>query len=502
MRTNCNIRFYGLLLTVASITGRIACQDLKSDLTGAGLTALFPGDSGYQDASKAYNLRFNVSPAAVVYPESAQQVAAAIQAGASTHTQVVARSGGHSYIANGVGGKNGALVIDLSKLKNITVDNNAGTAVIQTGNRLGDVAQALNDQGRALPHGTCPYVGVGGHASFGGFGFASRMWGLTIDHIISAEVVLANGTIVTASNTTNSDLFWAMRGAGSSFGITTAFTFATEPVPSSALVFSYSWNAVNATALAHIISAYQSFVQTDIPATFDAELTLGKGGSSNTASVEFVGGWYGKPADLNSTVKPFLDQIPQKPTVSITGGTWLESLESLAGSDTLSTSAPDETDTFYAKSLMTPENSPMSAAAINAFASYLTHQGYTSNTNWFTQIELYGGPNSAINAVPLDATSFASRSTLFTIQFYASSSNYSPPYPNVGFSFLDAMVASIVDNSPSDWAYGAYTNYIEDKLNNSQALYYGSHYERLQSIKKEVDPNNVFNFLTSIAEPQ
>ena len=184
MRTNCNIRFYGLLLTVASITGRIACQDLKSDLTGAGLTALFPGDSGYQDASKACefyirmlvpisladqifvvdNLRFNVSPAAVVYPESAQQVAAAIQAGASTHTQVVARSGGHSYIANGVGGKNGALVIDLSKLKNITVDNNAGTAVIQTGNRLGDVAQALNDQGRALPHGTCPYVGVGGHA--------------------------------------------------------------------------------------------------------------------------------------------------------------------------------------------------------------------------------------------------------------------------------------------------------------------------------------------------
>ena len=101
---------------------------------------------------------------AVVFPENAQQVAAAVHVGASNHLQVSARSGGHSYIANGLGGDDGALVIDLSLLKNITVDANTGTAVIQPGARLGAVALALNDQGRALPHRTCPYVGLGGHA--------------------------------------------------------------------------------------------------------------------------------------------------------------------------------------------------------------------------------------------------------------------------------------------------------------------------------------------------
>ena len=112
------------------------------------------------------------------------------------------------------------------------------------------------------------------------------------------------------------------------------------------------------------------------------------------------------------------------------------------------------------QSLMTPEDSPISEEAISAFASYVTSEGHKTSTvrfshhvkngraltlftpalvvqNWFTQLELYGGPNSAINAVPLDATAFAHRSSLFTIQFYASSSNFQPPYPEEGFSFLD-----------------------------------------------------------------
>lgn len=82
---------------------------------------------------------------------------------------VSARSGGHSYTAYGLGGKNGALVVDLARLTRISVDQSNGQADIGAGNRLGDVALALNKQGaRALPHGTCAYVGLGGHASFGG----------------------------------------------------------------------------------------------------------------------------------------------------------------------------------------------------------------------------------------------------------------------------------------------------------------------------------------------
>lgn len=118
-------------------------------------------------------------------------------------------------------------MIDLRNFQNITVDSKSGTAVIEAGARLGDIVSALVAHGRALPHGTCPYVGIGGHSgrihffrhivcsslitlssAYGGFGFTSRLWGLTLDTIISIDVVLPDGTITTASATRNPDLFW------------------------------------------------------------------------------------------------------------------------------------------------------------------------------------------------------------------------------------------------------------------------------------------------------
>jgi FAD/FMN-containing dehydrogenase len=93
-------------------------------------------------------------------------------------------------------------------MKAITVRASNNTAIIETGNRLGDIALALNAAGRAIPHGTYSYVGIGGLSGYGGFGFTSRAWGLTLDTIKSATVVLANGTIAMASSTVNTDLFW------------------------------------------------------------------------------------------------------------------------------------------------------------------------------------------------------------------------------------------------------------------------------------------------------
>lgn len=84
--------------------------------------------------------------------------------GVNYNFQVVARSGGHSYIANGLGGKNGSFVVDMSNFNTISVNTSSNVATIGSGNRLGDVALALNNKGRAMPHGTCPYVGIGGHS--------------------------------------------------------------------------------------------------------------------------------------------------------------------------------------------------------------------------------------------------------------------------------------------------------------------------------------------------
>ncbi len=130
--------------------------------------------------------------------------------------------------------------------------------------------------------------------------------------------------------------------------------------------------------------------------------------------------------------------------------------------------------------------------------------------SWFIQPEVYGGSNSKINSVDVDATSFGSRNSLLTIQFYASSFDNAPPYPDEGFAFLDGMVASITDNMRDGWDYGAYYNYPDDRLDNcefppmhhlveahackGQSLYYRDHYTRLESLKTTYDPNGVFKF--------
>ena len=122
---------------------------------------LFP--KSIDGPSLVVNLRYTFQPTAIVYPNNAQDVSTAMKIGVQYNHQVVARSGGHSYIANGLRGKDGLLVVDMSNFKTFSIDSR-NVATIGPGNRLGDVALALNNNGRAMPHGTCPYVGIGGHS--------------------------------------------------------------------------------------------------------------------------------------------------------------------------------------------------------------------------------------------------------------------------------------------------------------------------------------------------
>ncbi|KAG5715384.1 hypothetical protein E4T56_gene8249 [Termitomyces sp. T112] len=488
-----------LLTAISSSLGSPALQDaLRGSLSFHGINVSFPGDPSYARVSSPFNLRFSFHPVAVTFPKNPKEVSEVIRIGVSQKLNVVARSGGHSYIANGLGGTDGTLVADLMNLSNITVDSATGTAIIESGNRLGDIITELANEGRALPHGVCPYVGIGGHASFGGFGFTSRMWGLTLDTITAVNTVLANGTILRATEYNYPDLFWGLRGSASSFGITTSIEVATLPAPPSATIFQYTWD-LNVTAAAQGLAAFQSFVQTNIPGYLGGEINLSRGPSAGTITFELLGGWYAPIEGLNATLMPLLSQLPNRPRTLIQTGTYLNSATILAGGS-LDTERPDGHDTFYAKSLMTPESSPISDKALFAFVQYIANQGFTSQMEWFVQFELYGGKNSAINSVSLNATAFAHRNSIFTIQFYASAPEKAPPYPSSGFTFLDDMVQTLISNSPANWEFGAYPNYIDDKLVNWRQQYYGSHYARLHSLKDKYDPQDLFKFPTAIDE--
>ncbi|KAH9840540.1 uncharacterized protein C8Q71DRAFT_739894 [Rhodofomes roseus] len=477
---------------------------LQSILESEGIVAYFEDQPNYQNASTPFNLRLPFKPVAIAYPSNVEEVAGAIVAGASLNVPVCARSGGHSYGAFSLGGEDGHLVIDLSMIRDIHIDNSTSVAIIGTGNRLGDVATGLfNQAGRALPHGTCPLVGIGGHTSYGGYGFTSRQWGLTLDAVIGATVALANGTIVETSASQNSDLFWALRGAAPSFGIVTHFHFQTFAAPTQPTYFNYYWSLPLDQAIT-AIELYQKFSSSpSLPKEIGFELNLFKGSAMGEILVNLQGSYYGSPEGYDAIVDPFLSAMPNQtsePQVNVTS--WLENLALLAGTPLATTPAflATDHDTFYSKSLTTPSDTPMSQEAIVALANLMSTEGWNTSTNWFVQLELYGGLSSQISMTSSNATAYFNRQSLWTIQFYASSSDYSPPYPEEGFTFVDRLVASITAAEPDTFRYGAYPNYIDASLtpHEWQTLYYGSNLDRLRKIKSEVDPTGVFTFPQSI----
>ncbi|PHH66324.1 hypothetical protein CDD80_960 [Ophiocordyceps camponoti-rufipedis] len=197
-----------------------------------------PDDASWPRAAYSYNLRPSYTPKAIAKPTSAAAVAGAIRCGTAAGLRISAKAGGHGFGGFGLGGEDGHLVIALDDMKDVSLLSDNVTAVVQPGARLRHVATQLYEQGgRAISHGSCLGVGIAGHVLHGGFGLSSRTHGLALDWLIGAEIVLANGTSLQTSQTQHPDLFWALRGAGSSFGIVTSLTFTTFAAPESVTPF-------------------------------------------------------------------------------------------------------------------------------------------------------------------------------------------------------------------------------------------------------------------------
>lgn len=203
----------------------IAYDDVPEELAG---TAVEPGDAAFGKVRSTYLRGGN--PGLVLRPRTAAEVASAVGfAREHVHLPLGIRSGGHGI--SGRSTNDGGLVIDVGALDDITVLDQAARLVrIGAGARWRDVARALQPHGWALSSGDYGGVGVGGLATAGGIGFLSRKHGLTIDHLRAVEMVLADGTLVRASETENPDLFWAVRGAGANFGVAVAFEFVVDEV--------------------------------------------------------------------------------------------------------------------------------------------------------------------------------------------------------------------------------------------------------------------------------
>jgi len=324
-------------------------------------------------------------------------------------------------------------------------------------------------------------------------------WGLTLDTIVGLDVVLADGNAIYVSETQYPDLFYAMRGAGESFGIVTTFYLQTVPAPRSVLSFSANMHSMlkkkDVAAITTAFENLQNFVLTSsflTPALSfgiytDSNYSLSLGGTCMNCDPKFFN---------NNTFPDMLHgwTIDSK---NVTAVDWLGALQILAGeSEPLKQPLHNysEHNTFYAKSVVTKNSAPLETKAIQSFWQYMVDNQNNGTLPFYSIINLYGGPESAINGPESSASSYVDRDALWVFQNYGYTASGLPPWDNRITTLVDGLQESITNAQPTG-NFSGYINYVDPSLDAAQAanLYYGEEtYNELLLIKSKYDPNHVF----------
>ena len=208
----------------------------------------------YDETRKLYNAMIDKRPALIARCADVADVISAVKFAHQNSLTVAVRGGGHN--GGGLGSVDDGLMIDLSLMRGVRVDPMSRTALVAGGARFGDVDHATHAFGLAVPSGIISTTGVGGLTLGGGLGYLTRKYGLTIDNLLSVDMVLADGSFVIANADNNTDLFWAVRGGGGNFGIVTSFTFRLHPV-STVVAGPTLWQLEDA---AEVLKFYREFM--------------------------------------------------------------------------------------------------------------------------------------------------------------------------------------------------------------------------------------------------
>ncbi|KAL2264184.1 hypothetical protein VTK26DRAFT_890 [Humicola hyalothermophila] len=460
-------------------------QCLESVGNGRADFAGFPGSPTYQPSwVRPYNLDLQVVPAAVVRPQTAEDVSGIVKCAAENGVKVQAKSGGHSYGNYGLGGVDGAVAIDMVKMQHFSIDNSTWRATLGPGTLLGQVSERLhNAGGRAIAHGVCPAIGIGGHATIGGLGPMSRMWGTALDHVVEVEVVTADGKIQRASETENSDLFWALRGASSAFGIITEFVVQTHPEPGSVVQYRYTISFGNMSNIAPLFSIWLGLIKDpNLDRRFGSMFVL------NPTGAFISGTFYGTQAEFEATRIP--DRFPDGPGRSLVFTDWMGSLAHNAEQMGLYlTGLPMP---FACKSVaFRREDLPPPNTVAELFRWFDAQDKGT--LLWFIIFDNSGG---AIAEVPLNATAFAHRDKVLYYQSYA----VGLPLSDTTRRFVANFHNKVLEAAPT--AFGTYPGYVDPALADAQEQYWGPHLARLREIKLKWDSTDVFQNPQSVRVPR
>ncbi|TKY89014.1 hypothetical protein EX895_002255 [Sporisorium graminicola] len=486
----------------------------------------------YFQASASDNVVFHYNPTLIAYPTSARLVQQAVMC-VSEHSDapIAARSGGHSFAGFGSGGMDGSVVIDLARLNSVVSHPQRASVEVGPGARLGDVVKGLWHQGngqRAMSTGTCAGVGVGGLSLCGGFGPMSRKWGLTADNILEADLVLANGSMVTVSESQHPELLWALRGSGSFFGIVTRFLFQSQDASPPVISFEFRWTPSIDTvdkAIAVMLAVQAFSLQHDLSNDLGLHIQLRKPSQSDPqpsmnrpVSIEVKGIYLGPVAEWDQLQSKLMAELrsysaPEPDTQKVTLHNYLELMEEWddfgKGEHKLDTEAiHKQHNNFVTKSSLTLKpNKGFDQQALRPLMQYIWDTSLTAGQDvdlpngkhvfwaWNIYFELFGGGRPA-HAQPKakKLSSFPHRDGLWLIQVAVGTVAYMD-LAHSGHLYareLDARINGAIQ--ASDLGRGGYSCYVDSELDEDEwrQLYYGSSIPRLEDIKMQVDPLNLF----------
>ncbi len=436
------------------------------------------GQRGFGAAAHVYNRRFDSTlPQAVARPLDAEDVRDAVAWLVAHGVPLRARSGGHSYA--GYSTLSGGVVLDLRRLSRVRLDRRAGVATIGAGAQLIDVYAALARAGVTIPAGSCPSVGIGGHALGGGMGLAGRAFGLTTDSLIGATIATADGRLRNVDQRSDSELLWALRGGGGgNFGVVTSLRLRVHRIPRASSWFMVSWPWSSAGDALDAWLRWAPRADQRVSSVF--HLQTGPG-------VLTAGQYMGPARDLSRLLAPLQGVAGAALRTGDQDYMGLQVRWANCLGRTLTSCHTDGTRpggalgrmSFDAKSDFITR--PLSAAGRDVLISAIERrQGRPGSAAIL--FDSYGG---AINRVAPNATAFIHRNAAACIQYLSY---------NGGTSWL-AQTHAAMRRHVSGMAY---QNYIDPALTGWRRAYYGSNYPTLVQVQQRVDPDHFFNFPQAI----
>ncbi len=431
-----------------------------------------PEDAGYDAARALYNGMIDKRPRLIARCADVADVIAAVNYGREQGLLVAVRGGGHS--GPGLGSVNDGLVIDLSTMKGVRVDPANKTVRVEPGCTSGDVDHATHPFGLAVPFGIVSTTGVAGLTLGGGTGYLTRKYGLTIDNLLEADVVLANGTFVTASKTQNPDLFWAIRGGGGNFGVVTSFLFQAHPVR---MVYAgpVFWEATNATA---VMRAYRDFIVT-APEELGAFVGLKTVPSMDPFPKEHWGkracavisSYNGPAAEGETLMAKFLKTVPA-PIFN-----WMSEMPFPAINGLF--------DPFFPKGLQWYWKGDFVKTLTDEAID--THIGHAAKApTELCLMHLYP-IDGAVRRVRKDATAWNTREATWSMVIAGIDPDRrgADALKTWGRAYWKAVHPFNLE--------GAYVNFMmDDEVDGRVAATYGDNYKRLATVKAKYDPKNLF----------